>query len=173
MIRVLLMCLFIASSTHDIHFTKSTIDYNKETRTLQIIMNVFTDDIELAIERNHEGLDLEIGSKNQHELTDSLVSEYTLKHIQYKNGNNNVKFNFIGFEYDYDICYLYLESDTLPRCISDETTIGIDLFFDVYDDQENVTDINTPALNESHIFTNNDRMITRATECNHLGDDER
>ena len=61
------MCMFIASSTHDIHFTKSTMDYNEETQTLQVVMNVFTDDLELAIERSHEGLDLEIGSENQHE----------------------------------------------------------------------------------------------------------
>ena len=78
------MCMFIASSTHDIHFTKSTMDYNEETQTLQVVMNVFTDDLELAIERSHEGLDLEIGSENQYEQTDSLVADYLLDHIHYE-----------------------------------------------------------------------------------------
>ena len=50
------MCMFLASSTHDIHFTKTTMDYNEETQTLQVVMNVFTDDLELAIESSHDGI---------------------------------------------------------------------------------------------------------------------
>ena len=98
MIRLLLMFLFIVSSTHDIHFSKSTIDYNEETKTLQVVINVFTDDLELAIERSHDGLDLEIGSENQHELTDSLVDDYAINQIYYTRNNEVVNFNFIGFE---------------------------------------------------------------------------
>ncbi len=71
------MCLFIVSSTHDIHFTKSTIDYNEETQTLQVVMNVFTDDLELAIERSRKGLDLEIGSSSS-ELAWKTISRSEL-----------------------------------------------------------------------------------------------
>ena len=92
MIRLLLMCLFIASSTHDIHFTKTTLDYNEETKTLQVVMNVFTDDLELAIESVHDGLELEIGAENQHELTDSLVGAYVIDHLMFKNNHKNIEF---------------------------------------------------------------------------------
>lgn len=153
MIRVILMCLFIVSSTHDIHFTKSTIDYNEETQTLQVVMNVFTDDLELSIERSHEGLDLEIGGENQHELTDSLVADYLIDHIIYKNGLQDVNFNFIGFEYDYDICYLYLESDTFTVKLQNEFYISVPMFFEFYDDQENVVDLHLLEKDESFIFT--------------------
>ncbi len=146
------MCLFIVSSTHDIHFTKSTIDYNEETQTLQVVMNVFTDDLELSIERSHEGLDLEIGGENQHELTDSLVADYLIDHIRYENGSRNVNFKFIGFEYDYDICYLYLESD--PFAVNNSNYyISVNMFFEVYEDQENVVDLHVKKCEESFIFT--------------------
>jgi len=146
------MCLFIVSSTHDIHFTKSTIDYNEETQTLQVVMNVFTDDLELAIERSHEGLDLEIGSENQHAKTDSLVADYLIDHIRYEYGSRNVNFKYIGFEYDYDICYLYLESD--PFAVNNSNYyISVNMFFEVYEDQENVVDLHVKKCEESFIFT--------------------
>ena len=165
MIRLLLMCLFIVSSTHDIHFSKSTIDYNEDTKTLQVVINVFTDDLELAIERSHNGLDLEIGSENQHELTDSLVDDYSINHINYTRNNEKVNFNFIGFEYDYDICYLFLESDTLSIEQIDETLISVHLFFEVYDDQENVVDISTPYFEDNIIL--NIKSPSVLMEINH------
>ena len=155
MIRNLIMLLFIVSSSHDIHFSKSTIDYNQKSNTLQVVINVFTDDLELAIERSHEKLDLEIGAETQHESTDSLVADYSENQIIFKINNNKVNFNFIGFEYDYDICYLYLESDTLSIDPFDEILLGVNLFFEVYDDQENVVDLNTQFSNDNFILNKN------------------
>lgn len=152
MIRILIMLLFIASSSHDIHFSKSTVDYNENSKTLQVVINVFTDDLELAIERSHDELDLEIGAETQHEATDSLVADYCIPRIVFKRNNKEVDFDFIGFEYDYDICYLYLESDTLSIVQFDELLLGVNLFFDVYDDQENVVDLSTPFSEENFIL---------------------
>jgi hypothetical protein len=159
------MFLFIVSSTHDIHFSKSTIDYNEETKTLQVVINVFTDDLELAIERSHEGLDLEIGSENQHKLTNSLVDDYAINQIYYTRNNEVVNFNFIGFEYDYDICYLYIESDTLSIEQFDKIMIGVHMFFEVYDDQENVVDISIPYYEDNLIL--NRKTPSVLIEINH------
>jgi hypothetical protein len=159
------MFLFIVSSTHDIHFSKSTIDYNEETKTLQVVINVFTDDLELAIERSHDGIDLEIGSENQHELTDSLVDDYAINQIYYTRNNEVVNFNFIGFEYDYDICYLYIESDTLSIEQFDKIMIGVHMFFEVYDDQENVVDISIPYYEDNLIL--NRKTPSVLIEINH------
>ena len=159
MIRNLIMLLFIVSSSHDIHFSKSSIDYNQKSNTLQVVINVFTDDLELAIERSHDKLDLEIGADTQHESTDSLVADYSVNQIVFKINNKHVDFNFIGFEYDYDICYLYLESDTLSIEQFDEILLGVKLFFEVYDDQENVVDLNTPFSENNFILKKNSPSV--------------
>jgi len=153
------MLLFIVSSSHDIHFSKSSIDYNQKSNTLQVVINVFTDDLELAIERSHDKLDLEIGAETQHESTDSLVADYSVNQIVFKIDNKHVDFNFIGFEYDYDICYLYLESDTLSIEQYDEILLGVKLFFEVYDDQENVVDLNTPFSEDNFILKKNSPSV--------------
>ena len=165
MIRLLLMCLFIASSTHDIHFTKTTLDYNEETKSLQVVMNVFTDDLELAIESVHDGLDLEIGAENQHELTDSLVGAYVIDHLMFKNNHKNIEFDFIGFEYDYDICYMYLESQPFTTKSCNSNTIAVRMFYELFEDQENVCDINCPFWDTEFIFTKNFRSLHR--ECDY------
>ena len=159
MIRNLIMLLFIVSSSHDIHFSKSSKDYNQKSNTLQVVINVFTDDLELAIERSHDKLDLEIGAETQHESTDSLVADYSVNQIVFKIDNKHVDFNFIGFEYDYDICYLYLESDTLSIEQYDEILLGVKLFFEVYDDQENVVDLNTPFSEDNFILKKNSPSV--------------
>ena len=64
----------------------------------------------------------------------------------------DVNFKFIGFEYDYDICYLYLESD--PFAVYNRNYyISVNMFFEVYDDQENVVDLLVKNCEESFIFT--------------------
>ena len=65
----------------------------------------------------------------------------------------DVNFKFIGFEYDYDICYLYLESDTFTVKLQDEFYLSVPMFFEVYDDQENVVDLHLLKKDESFIFT--------------------
>jgi len=157
MIRNLLLCLFIASSTHDIHFSKSFVYYSTDARTLQTVINVFTDDLENAIETKHEGLDLEIGTDNQHILADSLVGDYILNHFKFTNNHLNIPMNFIGFEYDYDITYLYLESETFD--INAPNTLEISLFFEMFDDQENVVDYEGGILKQQLMFTSRDRKI--------------
>jgi hypothetical protein len=153
------MLMFIASSSHDIHFSKSTVDYNEDSKTLQVVINVFTNDLELAIERSHDKLDLEIGADTQHEATDSFVADYCIQRIDFKRNNQEVDFNFIGFEYDYDICYLYLESDTLSIAKFDELLLGVNLFFELYDDQENVVDLTTP-FSDDHFILNRDSPVS-------------
>ncbi|MAU75586.1 MAG: hypothetical protein CL831_01790 [Crocinitomicaceae bacterium] len=160
MIRILILLLFIASSSHDIHFSKSSVDYNENSKTLQAVINVFTDDLELAIERSHDKLDLEIGSETQHASTDSLVADYCIHQVVFKMNTQEVDFEFIGFEYDYDICYLYLESDTLTMTKFDDILLSVNLFFDVYEDQENVVDLSTPFSDDNFILNRESPVAT-------------
>ena len=77
MIRTLLLSLFILPVVHDFHFSRTRADYNIKTNTLQMSMNVFTDDLELAVSNmGNEGfkIDLEFNS-----VADSLIGIYALK----------------------------------------------------------------------------------------------
>ena len=71
-----------------------------------------------------------------------------------------VDFEFIGFEYDYDICYLYLESDTLTMTKFDDILLSVNLFFDVYEDQENVVDLSTPFSDDNFILNRESPVAT-------------
>ena len=70
------MSLFILPFVHDFHFSRTKAHYNSETQTLQMSMNVFTDDLELAVRTmGHEDFKIDI---EPNALTDSLMSIYIL-----------------------------------------------------------------------------------------------
>jgi hypothetical protein len=120
------------------------------------VINVFTDDLELAIEINNEGLDLEIGGEKQHVLTDSLVGRYALSNINITTSDTQLRFSYIGFEYDYDICYLYLESE--PFSLDSVFQVNVSYFYELYQDQENIVDISTPWGKDGALQTVDDPL---------------
>ena len=90
------MSLFILPVVHDFHFSRTRADYNIKTNTLQMSMNVFTDDLELAVSNmGNEGfkIDLEFNS-----VADSLIGIYALKMFTAAHDTVNLKMNWIGYE---------------------------------------------------------------------------
>jgi hypothetical protein len=155
MIRVLLLTLFIASSYHDFHYSRSKILYNEETSTLQTCIHVFTDDLELAINRN-QAQSIEIGMSDEH-VVDSLIRAYSQDHFSISTSAKDLELEWIGFECEYDITFLYIESEPFDE--DSLYTLKIDLFMEMYDDQENVLDFTSPQIQEGHILTSHNRVI--------------
>ena len=102
-------------------------------------------------------MDLEIGSDNQHLLTDSLVEDYILRNFKFTNDSEVIPMIFIGLEYDYDITYLYIESDTFD--IKTNGALGVSVFFELFPDQENIVDYQEGETEQSLIFTTQERKI--------------
>jgi hypothetical protein len=137
MIRVLLLCLFISIFYHDLHYSRSKVIYNTESKTLQTCINVFTDDLELAVNK-HNLKDFEIGRSPEQQV-DSLIRNYCLEHFRLSTSTKGLMWDWIGFECEYEITYLYIESE--PFDIDSTLIVDIDLFEEMYDDQENVLDL--------------------------------
>ena len=112
-------------------------------------MNVFTDDLELAVgNMGNDGfkIDLEFNS-----VADSLIGIYALKMFTAAHDTLNLKMNWIGYECDYDITYLYVESEVFNYTGS--LTLDQNILMDTYSDQENVLDFSGSGIDESHILT--------------------
>lgn len=142
------MSLFILPFVHDFHFSRTKVHYNYQTHTLQMSMNVFTDDLELAVRTmGHE--EFKIGIETD-ATTDSLISIYILSKFHASHSGHTLKMDWVGYECDYDITYVYVESEPFPF----DTTLLIDqtLLMDVYDDQENLLDFESSDVQESHIL---------------------
>ncbi|MCG8184000.1 DUF6702 family protein [Tenacibaculum piscium] len=119
-IILLLILPLLSFSVHKYYISLTEIDYKPETKSVQIIMNVFIDDIENAINKEYN-VDLQLVSKNELKNSDTLFFKYLKKHFKLKINQKEVHYNFIGKEYDGDIVFFYLEIEN----IADFKTIEI------------------------------------------------
>ena len=144
------MSLFILPFVHDFHFSRTKAHYNNDTQTIQISMNVFTDDLELAVSAmGHEDFKIDIQADV---LTDSLMSVYILSKFGSIHAGQQLKMDWVGYECDYDVTYVYIESE--PFTLDNTLQIDQTLLMEIFDDQENVLDFESSEIKESHILIN-------------------
>ncbi|MEX6625559.1 DUF6702 family protein [Tenacibaculum salmonis] len=112
-ISVLLFILpLLAFSVHKYYISLTEINYKEETKSVQMITNVFMDDIETAINKDYN-VDLQLTSDKELKTVDSLFFKYLEKNFKVKINDKSVAYNFIGKEYDGDIVYFYLEIENI------------------------------------------------------------
>lgn len=119
-----LLFLFItlslyAFSAHKYYIALTEIEHSSNSKSVQMIMNVFMDDIELAINKEYN-TDLQILSKNEVKDIDTFFFKYLKDHFKVSINNKNYDYNFIGKEYDGNIIYFYLEIENIDEVKSIE-----------------------------------------------------
>lgn len=137
-------------SIHKYYISLTEIEYKEETQSVQMIMNVFMDDIETAINKDYN-VNLKLTTKQELKKVDELFFNYLQKHFKVKINNKNVDFHFIGKEYDGDIVYFYLEIENIQslQSIDIESTVLIKHF----PDQQNLIKVSIKKERKS-LFLN-------------------
>ena len=149
------MSLFILPFVHDFHFSRTKAHYNSETQTLQMSMNVFTDDLELAVRTcGHEAFKIDVETNS---VTDSLLSIYVLSKFRASHNGHQLEMDWIGYECDYDVTYLYVESE--PFTLDSILLIDQTLLMEIFDDQENVLDFESSETEVSHILIRDHHQV--------------
>jgi hypothetical protein len=127
----LLFCIIplLSFSPHKYYLSLTQIEYNSESKSIQIIINVFMDDIETALNKEYS-IDLQLTNKNEMESNDVYFKKYLEKNLYFKVDNTSSSFNYIGKEYDGDLVYFYLEIENVNsvEAIEVVNTILIDYF---------------------------------------------
>ena len=100
---------------------------------------MFTDDLErvLSVALDDE-VNWRLGDKRESPLADHSIQTYVTAHWKGRSAADETRqweWTFIGKEVDYDLTYVYVESQALPRIFPLELeTSG---FFELFDDQVN------------------------------------
>lgn len=102
------------SVAHKFYLALTEIEFNQEQQSVQIIMSVFMDDIELAI-NNEFDIDAQISTPNQLQNIDDYFLKYLQHHFKLKVNKQEKNYNFIGKEYDGNIVYFYLEIENISK----------------------------------------------------------
>lgn len=133
-------------SDHPFHASITECNHNIESKSLEITIRLFTDDLSTTI-----GEEIEMSDKLSNEQN-KKIKEYVLSHITIKDHKNkNLVIKYVGVEREFDITFAYLE--ILSFSIAESYEISQTVFFDQFDDQTNILNLNINTYTISDYFT--------------------
>lgn len=148
-IAFLLIPLF-AFTVHRYYMSLCEIEYNNEQKSVQIILGMFIDDIELTLNKDLKTM-LYLDTPKENKTINTIYFSYLKKHFTIKINNKPFNFNYIGKEYDDNIVRFYLEIPNVENLKSIEITNTSLLNY--FPDQQNIIKIKANERNKTLYLT--------------------
>ena len=146
----LIILPFLAFSSHKYYLSLTDIEYNIEKNSLEIIINLFMDDLEYTVNKDFE-IDLKLSTKDELKNADKYFKNYLNKNLTFKIDNKQINFDYIGKEYEGDLIYFYLEIDSVNNPNSLE--LSNKLLLKYFKKQQNVVKLKNGKNRQSEILT--------------------
>ena len=118
---LLLVIPLLSFSAHKYYLSLTQIKFKEETKSVQIIINVFIDDIETALNKDYN-IDLQLTTAKELKNNDVYFEKYLRNKLQFKINNSAQEYNYIGKEYEGDLVYFYLEIENIAQISSIEVS---------------------------------------------------
>ena len=122
---------------HPFHVSVTEIVHKSKSKTLQVSVRLFLDDLELAL-RHQSGNEMLDIVKTDSALLNQYIEQYVSSKLTLKT-KRPLKMNYLGFEYDRDVLWCYLEVSKVRTF--DEIHISNSLLTEVYRSQENLVHV--------------------------------
>lgn len=145
-----LLLFILAFSSHKYYISLTQIEYNKDHKSLEVIINVFMDDVELAINNEYD-VDMRLTTKEELKDVDEYFQKYLSNNLKFFINNKAVQYNFIGKEYEGDLVYFYLELELKEDPLS--LKVINTLLFDYFEQQQNVIKFKNGSKRQSKILS--------------------
>ena len=109
---LLLIIPLFSFSAHKYYLSLTQVKFKPETKSIQIIINVFMDDTELALNKDYN-IDLQLTTKKELPNNNVYFEKYLREKLQFTIDGTPKKFNYMGQEYENDLVYFYLEIENI------------------------------------------------------------
>lgn len=130
---------------HKFHVSYTTLEWNRETESLEIVLQLFPDDLEAAISQ-HQGKKVALSRQNE-----GVIFDYLQKYFEVRDGDGlQLTLTWVGMEMDVHRVWVYLELP-LPNGL-EGITLQQRVFFDLYDDQINSVHVKSDKQQHTLIF---------------------
>jgi len=146
---VFLVPLF-AFNAHKFYLSLTQIEYNEKNKSLEIIINVFIDDMETTLNKLHSKK-FELDTKNEPKDSDAYFLKYLQDNVKLKINGKPVSYNYVGKEYDDDVVFFYLEVKDINSV--QEIDINNTLLLEDFPDQQNLVKSKVQKKHKSLLLT--------------------
>lgn len=152
-ISALLQLLSFWLYAHPIHISVTEITFDQKDKSLEIMMRVFIDDLELSLQKSLNQPELDILNPVNGVTTDQLAGDYLNKHFKITLDNKLQKTTYLGHELESEAFIFYIE----VRDVINWKTIGVqnDIIIATHDDQSNLVHVSVNDQVKSLRLTKN------------------
>ena len=147
---LLLIITFSSFTAHKYYLSLTQIKFKPEAKAVQIIINVFMDDIETALNKDYS-IDLQLTTKKELKDNDVYFEKYLKEKLSFKIDTIAKDFNYIGKEYDADLVYFYLEIENIEAINTIE--ISNKILTTHFPKQQNLVKVKVADKNKSVLLT--------------------
>lgn len=106
---IVLLCFALSSASHKFYVSITQVDMDSVSRRLEISARIFSDDLAASV-LAVTGQNLLLGSVREHPDADSILFNYFLATVSFKQDGRNLDLKFVGKEIEADVTWLYIES---------------------------------------------------------------
>jgi len=131
----ILIPILIGSISHKYYVGITKIEYISESKSLQIISQVFVEDLELALSSKYN-VNISLGTDKERPEDKELIKKYILNKLTIEVNGSPVLLNYIGMEYDSDMVKSYIEVTNVSEIKSLE--IENKVLMDQFSEQQNI-----------------------------------
>lgn len=122
---------------HEFHLSKSTINYDTESQSIQITMHLFIDDLEDALAAR-EVPKLYIGTEKEDSTANSFIGQYIADQFTLQVGKKALEQYFLGKELSEDLAAIWCYIEISDIDMNDDLQFQNDILMEIFDDQKNV-----------------------------------
>ena len=135
LLLLLLIVPLFAFTAHKYYLSLTQIEYNSKNKSVEIIINVFIDDLETALNKIHNKR-FKLDTKDEPKDSDDYFFKYLQDNVKLKIEGKPVTYSYVGKEYDVDVIFFYLEVKNVNTI--NEITVNNTLLIEHFPDQQNL-----------------------------------
>ncbi len=144
---------YILVAWHPLHVSVTEIAYDEKERELEIIMRIFTDDLETAIRARNNQPDLDLLNPAT-STTNNLVKEYVLERFSVTLDGKRQALNFLGTQPEGDALLCFIQVRSVKKWKTIEVVNSV--ITETYDDQSNLVHVTVgSAVRSLRLMRNN------------------
>lgn len=145
-----LLVISLSFTTHKYYLSLTQIEFVSEKKSVQVIINVFMDDIELALNDINK-IDLKLTTEQELKNNDPYFKNYLQENLKFKINNTEKDFEYLGKEYDGDLVFFYLEISNIQSI--EKLELKNTILVGHFDDQQNLIKTKINGSNKSKLLT--------------------
>ncbi len=149
LLQVLTFCFYV----HPLHVSVTEIEFDQKSKSFEIMMRVFIDDLEISLRNSLNQPELDILDPKNGVTTDQLAGDYLKKHFKITLDNELQKTTYLGHERESETFIFYIEVSNVKKWRT--ITVQNDIIIATHEDQSNLVHVTVKDRVKSLRLTKN------------------